>query len=154
MAGGYFPCTVIPSVITRSARTFLNSTQRVVNSFTHDWSQNVLHNLLWNIALSNISYNHISSFNENWASLKHQNYTFLFCSVYYLCMQKILSDMIIIQNKYYGQFIVYEHYIKRLRCYILNMMYRLLHRPLLATIRTLELSINEDPSESYTLNVR
>ena len=40
----------------RPARTFWNSTHCLLSPFTLDWSRNLLHNPIWNMADSNISY--------------------------------------------------------------------------------------------------
>ena len=40
----------------RPARTFSNSTHCLLSPFTLDWSRNLWHNLMWNMAVNNISY--------------------------------------------------------------------------------------------------
>ena len=40
----------------RPARTFWNSTRCLLSPFTLDWSRNLWHNPMWNMAVNNISY--------------------------------------------------------------------------------------------------
>ena len=40
----------------RPARTFWNSTHCLLSPFTLDWSRNLWHNPMWNMAVNNISY--------------------------------------------------------------------------------------------------
>ena len=40
----------------RPAQIFWNSTHCLLSPFTLDWSRNVLHNPMWNMAVNNISY--------------------------------------------------------------------------------------------------
>ena len=47
---------VIFVVNIRQARTLWNSTHCLLSPFTLDWSRNLLHNPMWNMAVNNISY--------------------------------------------------------------------------------------------------
>ena len=56
----------------RPARTFRNSTHCLLSPFTLDRSRNLLSRCgIWLLTI-------ISTFNDNWERLHHQNYTFLF----------------------------------------------------------------------------
>ena len=58
----------------RPARTFWNSTHCLLNPFTLDWSRNLWHNPMWNMAVNNISYSLYPYITKM--------IPFFFCSVY------------------------------------------------------------------------
>ena len=66
----------------RPARTFWNSTHCLLSPFKLDWSRNLWHNPMWNMAVNNISYPiyPLSSRTEKCYSTKM--IPFFFCSVY------------------------------------------------------------------------
>ena len=65
------------------ARTFWNSTHCLPSPFTLDWSWNLKHNLMWNMAVNNISYPiyPLSTRTEKGSITKM--ISFFFCSVYF-----------------------------------------------------------------------
>ena len=66
----------------RPARTFWNCTHCLLSPFTLDWSRNLLHNPMWNMAVNNISYSIylLSTKIENGYTTK--GIPIFFCSVY------------------------------------------------------------------------
>ena len=60
------------------APTFWNSTHCLLSPFTLDWSQNLLHNPVQNMAANYISYPIYPYMFDIYERLHHQNYTFLF----------------------------------------------------------------------------
>ena len=66
----------------RPARTFLNSTHCLLSPFTLDWSRNVWHIPMWNMAVINISYPIYPLSTRTEKGYITKMITFCFCSVY------------------------------------------------------------------------
>ena len=66
----------------RPARTFWNSTHCLLSPFTLDWSQNLWHNLMWNMAVNNVSYPIYPLSTRTEKGYITKMIPFFFCSVY------------------------------------------------------------------------
>ena len=66
----------------RPARTFWNSTHCLLSPFTLDWSRNLWHNLMWNMAVNNISYPIYPLSTRTEKGYITKMIPFFFCSVY------------------------------------------------------------------------
>ena len=66
----------------RPARTFWNSTHCLLSPFTLDWSRNLLHNPMWNMAVNNISYPIYPFSTRTEKGYITKMIPFFFCSVY------------------------------------------------------------------------
>ena len=66
----------------RPARTFWNSTYCLLSSFTLDWSRNLWHNPMWNMAVNNISYPIYPLSTRTDKGHITKMIPFFFCSVY------------------------------------------------------------------------
>ena len=66
----------------RPARTFWNSTHCLLSPFTLDWSWNLLHNPMWNIAVDNIPYPIYPLSTRTEKCYITKMIPFFFCSVY------------------------------------------------------------------------
>ena len=78
----------------RQARTFWNSTHCLLSPFTLDWSRNVLHNPMWNMAVNNISYSIYPLSARTEKGYITKIIPFFFCSVYFwLTAKNIKSDL-------------------------------------------------------------
>ena len=68
------------------ARTFRNSTHCLLSPFTLDWSRNLLHNPIWNMAVNNISYSiyPLSTRTEKGYITEIDTFLFLFSITSYL----------------------------------------------------------------------
>ena len=81
----------------RPARTFWNSTHCLLSPFTLDWSRNLLHNPMWNMAVNNISYPIYPLSTRTEKGYITKMIPFFFCSVYEWChlgIPKELSKMV------------------------------------------------------------
>ena len=68
----------------RPARTFWNSTHCLLSPFTLDWSRNLWHNPMWNMAVNNISYPMYPLSTRTEKGYITKMIPFFFCSVYNL----------------------------------------------------------------------
>ena len=68
----------------RPARTFWNSTHCLLSPFALDWSRNLLHNPMWNMAVSNISYPIYQLSTRTEKGYTTKMIPFFFCSVYHI----------------------------------------------------------------------
>ena len=66
----------------RQARTFWNSTHCLLSPFTLDWSRNLWHNTMWNMAVINISYPIYPLSTRTEQGYRTKMIPFFFCSVY------------------------------------------------------------------------
>ena len=66
----------------RPARTFWNSTHCLLSPFTPDWSRNLWHNPMWNVAVNNISYPIYPLSTRTEKGYITKMIPFFFCSVY------------------------------------------------------------------------
>ena len=66
----------------RPARTFWNSTHCTLSPFTLDWSRNLWHNPMWNMAVNNISYPIYPLLTRTEKGYITKMIPFFFCSVY------------------------------------------------------------------------
>ena len=66
----------------RPARTFWNSTLCLLSPFTLDWSRNLWHNPMWNMAANNISYPIFPLLTRTEKGYITKMIPFFFCSVY------------------------------------------------------------------------
>ena len=76
----------------RPARTFRNSTHCLLSPFTLDWSRNLLHNPMWNMAVNNISYPIFPLSTRIEKGYTTKIIPFFFCSVY-MTWSHIIHDM-------------------------------------------------------------
>ena len=81
---------VIFVVSIRPARTFWNSTHCLLSPFTLDWSRNLWHNPMWNIAVNNISYPIYPLSTRTEKGYITKMIPFFFCSVYLYSLQKVI----------------------------------------------------------------
>ena len=66
----------------RPARTFWNSTHCLLSLFTLDWSRDLWHNPMWNMAVNNISYPIYPLSTRTEKGYLTKMIPFFFCSVY------------------------------------------------------------------------
>ena len=106
----------------RPARIFWNSTHCLLNPFMLDWSRNLLHNQMWNIAVNNNSYSIYLPSTKIEKVYTTKMIPFFFCSVYYTTayVHEILNKFILnIMKKYFPCTLKYKvcHIVKFLSLY-------------------------------------
>ena len=83
----------------RPARTFWNSTHCLLSPFTLEWSRNLWHYLMWNMAVNNISYPIYPLSTRTVKGYFTKMIPFFFCSVYIISCLDYSKD----QNTYTTQ---------------------------------------------------
>ena len=78
----------------RPARTFWNSTHCLLSPFTLDWSRNLWHIPMWNMAVINISYPIYPLSTSTEKGYITKMIPFFFCSVYFVSKNFFLSKFL------------------------------------------------------------